>query len=771
MTTAVIGRDEELDSIDAFLAEVEHGPSALVLSGEPGIGKTILWEAGVEEAGRRFDRILTCRGVEAEASLSFAALSELLLPVFEEAASSLVSPRRRALEVALLIAEPGEVTPDAHAIGLAVLDVLGFVAERGPVLVALDDVQWLDPASAGVLQIALRRLRQEPIGLVATLRRAPELAAPLELEQAFPEGSLRRLTLGPLSLGPLHDLLEQRLALELTRPELVRVQEATAGNPFFALELGRELVRTNTRTPDDPASARQRRFQAARLHRLGGDSERAVALLEQLLIDSPSGVERADVLFELALTHRADRPTTFELYDEALLEAASDGARSARILAFRSVYHLLGADIRPALADARAALEKAELADDPALLSVTIARVGHAETYAAEITPGLLKRGADIEERLGLRLEHLESPRLFLARLLLRQGEIDRARMMLEDMEAKTAARGDEASRMIILWYLSVLEWLAGLWQRALDQAAAAYELGEQTQHPHLAAWVGRVRALIEADLGLVEQARSSAEEGVAWSQVFSIESFAIASLSVLGRLELALGNLGAAGGYLRELPARLLSGGMNDPTPPVWADAIETLIALGELQQAAAYLEPYELHSRRLGSPLAMEGVLRCRGLLAAADGDLESALRTFESDLLGKPEPPWPFERARTLHCLGMVRRQAQQKKAAREALEQALAIFEELGARLWAEKARAELRRISGRAPSSAELTETERRVAGLAAEGRSNKQIAAELYMGVSTVEAHLSRVYRKLGIRSRAALAGHVAISVDEPAQS
>jgi AAA ATPase domain len=253
MTTAVIGRDEELDSIDAFLAEVEHGPSALVLSGEPGIGKTILWEAGVEEAGRRFDRILTCRGVEAEASLSFAALSELLLPVFEEAASSLVSPRRRALEVALLIAEPGEVTPDAHAIGLAVLDVLGFVAERGPVLVALDDVQWLDPASAGVLQIALRRLRQEPIGLVATLRRAPELAAPLELEQAFPEGSLRRLTLGPLSLGPLHDLLEQRLALELTRPELVRVQEATAGNPFFALELGRELVRTGTRpAPGQP---------------------------------------------------------------------------------------------------------------------------------------------------------------------------------------------------------------------------------------------------------------------------------------------------------------------------------------------------------------------------------------------------------------------------------------------------------------------------------------------------------------------------------------
>ena len=109
--------------------------------------------------------------------------------------------------------------------------------------------------------------------------------------------------------------------------------------------------------------------------------------------------------------------------------------------------------------------------------------------------------------------------------------------------------------------------------------------------------------------------------------------------------------------------------------------------------------------------------------------------------------------------------MRRQAQQKRAAREALEGALAIFEELGAPLWAEKARAELRRISGRAPAPDELTETERRVAELAAGGRTNKQIAAELFMGVSTVEAHLSHVYRKLGVR-RAGLAGWISAAPD-----
>ena len=244
---AVIGRDNELAALEAFLADVEPGPTALVLSGEAGIGKTILWEVGVREAGGDYAYVLTCRGVEAEASLSFAGLSELLAPVFDEVADSLLPPRRRALEVALLRVEPGEATPDAHAIGLAVLDLLCALAERGPVLMALDDLQWLDPASAGVVQIALRRLRDEQVRLLATVRLGPDLASPVDLDRTFPASRIEQISLGPLSVGAVHTLLEERLGLELTRPELVRVWEATGGNAFFALELGRELVRTNTR--------------------------------------------------------------------------------------------------------------------------------------------------------------------------------------------------------------------------------------------------------------------------------------------------------------------------------------------------------------------------------------------------------------------------------------------------------------------------------------------------------------------------------------------
>jgi ATP/maltotriose-dependent transcriptional regulator MalT len=927
MADAIIGREEELDAIQAFLAEAEQGPAALVLSGEAGIGKTILLETGVEEAADRFGRVLTCRGIEAEASFAFAGLSELLAGVVGEVAPGLVAPRRHALEVALQLAEPGETPPDAHVIGLALLDVLEALAADGPVLVALDDIQWLDPASAAVLNVAARRLRDQQVGLLATLRLAPDTSSALELDRSLPEDRLTRLDLHSLSLGALRALLEQRLGLELTRPELGRVHEATGGNPFFALELGRELERTNTRpaagralpmpeslqqllgdrlarlptytgdvllqaaalarptvevvaaaygerdpvleafegaeregvielddsyvrfshpllasicyeqaptwkrravhraladvvtdseerarhlalaangpderiageldvaaeraaargargaaaelfelaaelTSDDPALVRRRRLEAGKLYGLAGRRDQAVTILDQLLSEIPSGIERADVLLARISTLAGNSPALIALCDEALVHAAEDDVRSARILAYRTWVHLLGGDVAAALADGQAALEKAERSGDTELLVAVIARLTQAEAWAAEVTPGLIERGVELEKRLGLELEYAVSPRSYLPRLLTRQGELDRARVLLEELERTSSARGHEYSRMNALWYLAVTEWLAGRWQRALDYATAAEEVTEQIQE--FTGFAGRFKALIEADLGLVDQARVSAQEGLADARTFSNEPFVIAILGVLGRLELALGNLQAAGDYLRGLPGRLLARGLNDPAQPLWADAIETLIALGELEQARTYLERYEFYAARLESPLAMEGVLRNRGLLCAAEGDLPAAFTAFELALMEQPEPAWPFERARTLLCLGTVRRQAQQKKAAREALEQALAICDGLPAPLWAEKARTELARVSGRRASSQELTETERRVAELAAEGRTNKEIAAELFMGVSTVEAHLSRCYRKLGIRSRSALGPQLAKVRDEAVQA
>jgi DNA-binding NarL/FixJ family response regulator len=368
-------------------------------------------------------------------------------------------------------------------------------------------------------------------------------------------------------------------------------------------------------------------------------------------------------------------------------------------------------------------------------------------------------------------LEYYESPRVALARILMMQGELEQARTIFQELEAAAAAGGDEMTRCQIIWRLSLLEWYAGRWREALELAHTALELAEQIQDPHALGFKGRIQALVEADLGFTEQARSTAEESLRFAHVRADEVVVIASLGVLGRLELALGNLEAAGGYLRELPRRALAGGWANPAEPLWPDAIETLIALGELEQAEAYLEQHELNAQRVASPWAVATAARCRGLMAAAEGDQAAAFGAFDRALSALEGKPYPLELGRTLLCLGVVRRQAQQRTAAREALEQALAIFEELGARLWAVRASAELRRISGRRPADEELTETERRVAELAAQGRSNKEIAGELFMGVSTVEAHLSRVYRKLGIRSRAALAERLTRSVDESVQA
>ena len=141
--------------------------------------------------------------------------------------------------------------------------------------------------------------------------------------------------------------------------------------------------------------------------------------------------------------------------------------------------HLLKGDVRASLADARVALEKAERAEDAVLLVAVIARVAQVEAWAADITPGLLERGVEIEERLGLELDYSVSPRIYLPRLVMRLGEIDRARALLEEVDARAVARGHEYTHMNALWYLALVEWLAGRWQRALEHATAAHEVTE----------------------------------------------------------------------------------------------------------------------------------------------------------------------------------------------------------------------------------------------------------------------------------------------------
>jgi DNA-binding CsgD family transcriptional regulator len=230
---SIVGREPELEALRLF---VEGDPYALVLAGGPGFGKTTLWEAGIAAARERRVRVLSARPSEAEAQLSFAALIDLLDQVdAEELDGLLPAPQRRALDVALLRAEPAGEPPQPHAIAVGFLNVLRGLAAAGPLVVAVDDVPWLDRPSGEALAFAARRLHGNDARFLLARRPGEETL----LEQALEEGRSERLEVGPLSLGATRTLLSERLGLTLPRLVLRRIVASTLGNPLFALELGR----------------------------------------------------------------------------------------------------------------------------------------------------------------------------------------------------------------------------------------------------------------------------------------------------------------------------------------------------------------------------------------------------------------------------------------------------------------------------------------------------------------------------------------------------
>jgi DNA-binding CsgD family transcriptional regulator len=233
----VVGRESELALLGGFLEGVSSGRS-LVLAGEPGIGKTTLWEAGIHDAGERGLGVLSARASSAETQLSFAALIDLCDAVDAALLEGLAPRQRIALEVALLRAEPAPAPPESHAIALGFLNVLRAMSARAPLLVAIDDIQWLDAPSAEALAFVARRLDGEPLGFLLS-RRGDD---PSAFERALERGRLERLEVGPLSFGATGRVLAERFGLSMSRPMLRRVVDITLGNPLFIVELGRELV-------------------------------------------------------------------------------------------------------------------------------------------------------------------------------------------------------------------------------------------------------------------------------------------------------------------------------------------------------------------------------------------------------------------------------------------------------------------------------------------------------------------------------------------------
>jgi DNA-binding CsgD family transcriptional regulator len=337
-------------------------------------------------------------------------------------------------------------------------------------------------------------------------------------------------------------------------------------------------------------------------------------------------------------------------------------------------------------------------------------------------------------------------------------GELEHARRLLEGSREPLNAR-DDPEEAEVLWLLSILEWRAGNWDVAARHAAGSLALREQFGRGGLQPIKEMPAAMIAAHQGRIEDARKRSERALALAEADGIRIAQSGHRCVLGFIELSLGDPAEALVYLERAweirdDVRLLEPGHRLEL----ADTLEALVAVGRLDEAEKKLIPWEDRSRALDRSWALAITARCRALLHAARGDFAAAHAGFQRALAEHARTQDPFQHARTLLALGITQRRAKQRGAARVTLEQALDIFERLGAPLWAEKARADLRRIGGRTPSRGELTEAERRIAELVAEGRTNREVAAALFLTEHSVETALTRVYRKLGVRSRVELA-------------
>jgi DNA-binding CsgD family transcriptional regulator len=264
---------------------------------------------------------------------------------------------------------------------------------------------------------------------------------------------------------------------------------------------------------------------------------------------------------------------------------------------------------------------------------------------------------------------------------------------------------------------------------------------------------------LVAVHLGHVADARRILDGGIEYARAIESTNWLAHQLAALGHLELALGNLDAARAALVPLPALLRATGLGEwSVHAVHPDAIETLVALGEIDDALELTDELEEYGRRLDRPWGLATAARSSALVAAACGANDDALEAAERALAEHERLEWPFERARTLLVKGTILRRLGRRRDAAATLDQSRATFASLRNPLWLAKVEAEARRLGGRRQGGAALTPTEERVAELAGRGLRNAEIASQLYVTPKTVEATLSRVYRKLAVRSRTELA-------------
>lgn len=911
MPSELLGRPAEAELVGSFLGGAE--PGALLVHGEAGIGKTTVLLSAIDRARELGFTVLFARAADTESALAYAALADLLADIEPATLDFLPVPQRRALDRILLRAADDGAGTDPRAVAAALLAVIMRLAERAPVLLALDDAQWLDTSSIHAIAFVARRL-SGPVKVIGTVRTAVGADPALWLQLRRPE-ALQRIRLGPLSIGALHAVLSHRLRLSFSRPTMLRIHEVSGGNPFYAIEFARgpaenlqsgalppsltELVRQRidglesdvreallavsclgtptaelvgraigvdaddvfarladaeargiivvdgarvrfshpllahgvyraaspaarremhcrlatlvdhaelkarhlalSGAPGDaemlsaldvaavaaqrrgaPAAAAefvelavdlggdtlQRRMMLGALHFSAGDADRARSVLGDVVASGPPGDVRARALFLLGLFTLQDGSTrhAVDLFREALHAIANDQVLRVETLVPLAFAELNLGRVERAAEWATEAVAAADRLDVSPLRSIALAmKVLVGFLSGQGVDDAAMSRVLELSDPESARAS-LMNPEVLRAQLLAGSGRLGAAGDQLSAIRREYLDRGEEGR----LTFVDFHRGLNAIWQGRFAQAAQIADEATQRAHeldrdiPHAVGLM--LRAAVAAHTGKEHRARNDALAALDLALGCDSALVAVWPRTTLGFLEVSLGNYDNAVATLQPLlpsvPA--MPQATEIYVTPFLPDAVEALIQVGRRREAGPLIDALESNGRRLDRPWMLACGGRCRALFLADEGDLAGASETVRRALVEHDRLPMPFERARTLLVLGQLQRRQRHRAAALETLQQAAADFEKLGATLWVEQARRAAGRIDPRAHPDEVLTASEHEVAELVASGMSNREVGAALFVSAKTVEVHLSRIYRKLGIRSRAELGWRIA---------
>jgi DNA-binding NarL/FixJ family response regulator len=908
-----VGRNAELGAAATFLAAVADGPAGLLVEGEAGIGKTTVWRAVARAATSAGYLVLSATAVDDEADLPFVALRDLLEVVASEVTAALPAVQRTALDAALLRSAQPPAAAEQHAVSAAVLGLVRALAADRPLVVAVDDVPWLDRPSERVLRYVVRRLGGVPVGVLAARRPSAEDDLPLGLDAL----SAQQLVLGPLEPDALHTVLAAQPGPPLPMRVIRRIHRLCEGNPFHATEIAR-VVRTQGQSAlhggelplpsrivattaqrlarlqpaarevlavvaeavpatvdqviavlgdtsaaglaeavadgllaidgpkvrfvhpllraavaaglseperravhrglaDTAADLDQRAVhlavavsepdeavalgleQAASRICLRGAPETAAALARRSVALTPPGAELDVARRELAVAEYLYRchdlagteallarlvedlprgPLRAEgllwhstvLYDLGPLDEAATAARQAideagdgvvRASAQRHLAQLLlrGGDAEGAFRSAEAGMRTAEVVADPAVLAEARGALAWMRFWNGGGADADLVAGGDAH-RWTRFAPHETRPAVLAARMLTWCDQLDAARRVLTADLQRARDEGLDRAAALLLANLAEIACYESRYEEAGAHVAEGEAAAELVGGGFVRSWLLYARGLAAAHQGRIDEARTCAEDGtliVVQAGLTVLERFH-RGLSCL--VELSAGDAAAAVRHVEPLlgiPAGNFEPGVHRFVP----DAVEALAALGDIDRADTLLLSFEAQATRLDRAWGLVAAARARAVVESARDDLAAAARAADIAADACIRLPLPFERARTLLVLGTVQRRTRRRRDARATLGVAIEEFDRLGSPLWAGRARDEQARIGGRAPSPDALTEAERRIVELVVAGRSNKEVAATLYLALSTVEAALWRVYRKVGVRSRTELAAYI----------